>query len=90
MVFPPDLPAQLAKSFGEGSKVWGIILIVGVLIGIGIVASSGLIDVFFPGSGGIGNWMSSDTASTIIVVLLLVGTVYIVIGTGGGTSGGKT
>jgi len=86
MFFKPDLAEQLSALFPKGSKVWSVVLIAGILIGGGILLSSGMINVFIPqatgGLGGIGG-LSEDTILTIGVVLLLAVTVVVVVFAGG-------
>jgi len=86
MFFEPDLAKQLSTFFPKGSKIWSVILIAGILIGGGILVSSGMITVFFPqASGGVGSFggLSEDTILTIGVVLLLAVTVIVVVFVGG-------
>jgi hypothetical protein len=46
MFAPANLPEHLSKKFG--GKMWGGILVLGLLIGAGVFVSSGLMNVFFP------------------------------------------
>jgi hypothetical protein len=50
MFAPPDLSKYLAEKLGRGYL--GIALVIGLIIGLGILISSGLINIFIP--GGIG------------------------------------
>lgn len=81
MFFPPDI----AKSLGEkikGGWFWGVIVTAGILIGIILLISSGLYKVLFPG-GGIGISISNDTLITFGVIALLLGTLVLMVRTGG-------
>ena len=86
MFFQPNLPEQINKIFGAKTTFWSVILVAGILIGGGILVSSGMINVFFPqatsGIGGIGG-LSEDTILTIGVVLLLAVTIVVVVFVGG-------
>ncbi len=88
MFFGQDLSKQLAERFGGNKGFWVAIFGGALLIGAGILMSSGLIDVFFPG-GGLGNWMSSDTSSTIAVAVLILASIWVVVGGGGKSKGGN-
>jgi len=46
MFAPANMPEHLSKKFG--GKMWGGVIILGLLIGAGIFVSSGLMNVFFP------------------------------------------
>lgn len=81
MFFKPNLAEQLSTFFPKGSKIWSVVLIAGLLIGGGILISSGLINVFFPKSFLVG--LPEDTILTIGVVLLLAITVMVVAFVGG-------
>jgi hypothetical protein len=53
MVFPADLPGQLSKAFGSRGGWWAAFLVGGILIGVFIVVTSGLTNVFFPEGSGL-------------------------------------
>ena len=46
MFAPANLPEHLSKKMG--GKMWGGIIVLGLLIGAGVFVSSGLMNVFFP------------------------------------------
>jgi uncharacterized membrane protein YjfL (UPF0719 family) len=73
MFLPPDLPAKLGEKIG-GRAVSGI-LIFGIIIGIAVFLSSGLISAFLPGFG-IGA-ISTDTLLAIAVLIILVATIIV-------------
>jgi uncharacterized membrane protein YjfL (UPF0719 family) len=73
MFLPPDLPAKLGEKIG-GRAVSGI-LIFGIIIGIAVFLSSGLISAFLPGFG-IGA-ISTDTLLAIAVLVILVATIIV-------------
>lgn len=81
MFFPPNLSEQLSKAFGEKGRVWGIIIVAALLVGGGVLFSSGLISVFFP--EGVRIALSSDIFITVAILLLLVITVLVIIVPGG-------
>jgi hypothetical protein len=62
MFMPPDLPKFLSEKFKTG-RMWTVILLVGILVGVIVLISSGLIGVFLPqgislGDGGdSGEWL---------------------------------
>ncbi len=81
MFIQPNLPKQLSEIFGDKKTTfWSVVLVAALLIGGGILVSSGLINIFFP--GGFSSWLSSDTASTIMVVLLVLGVIYVIVSGG--------
>jgi uncharacterized membrane protein YjfL (UPF0719 family) len=87
MFFPPDLAAELQKL--EGFKKHGVaVLVAAIITVIAIVISSGMINIFLPagirfGTGGDIS-LSDETMSSILMVLLLLGTVAVLVlgGTG--------
>lgn len=81
MFFPPNISEQLSKAFGEKGRVWGIIIVAAILVGGGVLFSSGLITVFFP--EGVQIALSSDIFITVAILLLLVITVLVIIVPGG-------
>lgn len=76
MFFKPDLPDQLSSILKTGRGA-GIVLVAGVIIGGGVLFSSGLINVLKP------TWIASETLSTIGVIFLLLITVLIIVVPGG-------
>jgi hypothetical protein len=86
MIFPPDLPAHLAKVFGKGG-FWSIIMIGGLIVGLVILFTSGMSGIFFPAGTG-STWLSEDMLLTIGVLVVLMITVVVLFGLGGVTSGG--
>jgi len=81
MFFEPDLAKQLSARFGAKTTFWSVVLIAGILIGGGILVSSGLVNVFFPQS--VISGLSEDTILTVGVVLLLAITVAVIVFAGG-------
>jgi hypothetical protein len=75
MVFPPDLPGYLGKTFGAGK--WSIVLVGGLIVGLVILFTSGLSGVFFPG-GAAPSWLSEDTLMSIAVVVVLAIVVVVI------------
>lgn len=89
MFMPPDLPAELSKIFKTG-KFGSVILIAGILIGGGILVSSGMIKIFLPQNLFSNMGISDDMILTIGVLLLLVISVGVIVFVGGtGGTGGK-
>ena len=92
MFFPPDLAAELQKL--EGFKKHGVaVLVAAIITVIAIVISSGMINIFLPagirfGTGGDIS-LSDETMSSILMVLLLLGTVAVLVW-GGGNDKGKS
>jgi hypothetical protein len=79
------LPENLPKYIGEKIKTArgvGIIVIAGILIGGAAFVSSGLINVFIP--SGVETVAETELITTIIVILILVGTVIVITYVGGG------
>ncbi|MEM7825388.1 MAG: hypothetical protein QW412_00835 [Candidatus Aenigmatarchaeota archaeon] len=81
MFLPPDLPSKLGEKLG--GRAYGIILITGILIGGGILITSGLINVFFP-TGIIAPGVSEDTVLTIGIIILFFVTILVMVWGGGG------
>lgn len=75
MFLPPDLPKIIGEKFKSG---WGVgaIVIGGIVLGIILLISSGLYNVFSP---NINLKLSDDAIATIVVVALLVGVVAIIV-----------
>jgi len=80
MLVPPDLPSKIMEKIG--GKMW-IILVFGILVGGGILVSSGLINVFFPTGPTFGG-VSEDVVLTVSVVILFFITILILVWGGGG------
>lgn len=78
MVMPAGLPEQIKGALG---KYYGGLLIVFILIGLGVLISSGLWVVFFPTGFGIS--ISDEMVLTIGIVLLMVITVAVIVFIGG-------
>lgn len=86
MFFPPDLATEF-KNLKILEKHGGKFLVLGLLVTVAILVSSGLINVFLPEGfrvGGSGtNFMTDETVSSIAVFALLIGTVLILVWGGG-------
>ena len=76
-VLPPNLPEHLKGNL-KGKYLVGL-LIVFLLIGFGILVSSGLITVFFPAGIGVGGGVSDETVLTLGIVLLMVISVAVIV-----------
>jgi hypothetical protein len=85
MFFPPDLAAQLGKVFNS-KRSTGALLILGLLIALAVLFSSGMITIFIPNSvlSGLNASISGDTITSIVIVALLLGTVLLMVWGGGG------
>jgi len=77
MVFPPDLPGHLAKVFEKKGGFWAIILIGGIIVGIIVLVTSGMTNVFFP-EGGAFAGISEDLLITIGTILALLITIAVI------------
>jgi hypothetical protein len=91
-MFTEDLMKKLGETLGKTG--YGGILVMGILIGVGILISSGLIGVFIPGGiGGTSFYLSSDLVNIIVIMVLLVATIGVIIfatGKSGGGGGGSS
>ncbi|MDI6798995.1 MAG: hypothetical protein QMD12_03340 [Candidatus Aenigmarchaeota archaeon] len=81
MFVPPDLPSKIMEKIG--GRLW-IILVFGILVGSGILVSSGLINVFFP-TGIILAGIPEDVVMTVGVIALFFITIIIMVWGGGKT-----
>ncbi|MEM5766246.1 MAG: hypothetical protein QW423_01255 [Candidatus Aenigmatarchaeota archaeon] len=76
--FGPDLPGKIQEKLG--AKYLGGLLVAGILIGLTLIVTSGLTNVFFPeGFNGLIN-VSEDVVisiATIVVLLIIVGVIVI-------------
>jgi hypothetical protein len=92
MFFPPDLATELQKL--DAVKKHGVaILVMSILALLAITVSSGLVNVFLPqgfrfGEGGTSTFWTDETISSIAMIVLLLGTVFILVW-GGGKSESK-
>jgi signal transduction histidine kinase len=86
MIAPPDLPEHFRKVFEKNTKFWMAVLVGGILVGVIVAVSSGLMTVIFPQIGGVGgvSWptLSENTIEVIGVVLLLVIPLVLIIALG--------
>ena len=87
MFFEEGLTKYLSDRLKTG-RGWGIVLTSSILIGGGILVTSGMLNIFFPGGGGVLPGISEDLALSIGVMLVLVITVLVIVGLGGGRGGG--
>ncbi|MCX6820830.1 MAG: hypothetical protein NT016_02690 [Candidatus Aenigmarchaeota archaeon] len=87
MFFPPDLAAEL-KGLNITGKYGSGILIVGIIVAVGVALTSGLAGLFLPAGWqigtGSGELLSPDNVSSILMIVLLLGTVFILVWGGGG------
>ncbi len=81
MFFPPDLGVQLAKTLNT-QRVVGGILIIGLLVSVGLLFSSGMINIFLP-EDLISSIVSDDILISFVMVALLLGTALIIVWGGG-------
>lgn len=73
MIAPPDLPKHFAEVFKQKPSFWMIILVAGLLVGVAVAVSSGLLSIYFPEGGWIGfPTLSEEIIMSIGVVLILV------------------
>ncbi|TAL48506.1 hypothetical protein EPN87_00435, partial [archaeon] len=79
MVFPAGLGEELAKKFKGGTLI--AFAIFGILIALGVLASSGLTNVFFPKD--LTSGISSDVALTLGIVAAMVLSVMVIAFVGG-------
>lgn len=77
MFAPTNMPEHLAKVF-KGGRMWGAIIILGLLIGAGIFASSGLMNVFFPNIEEIPSDMLWTAVFLAFMVIIVVAIVFVV------------
>lgn len=76
MFLPPDLPKTIGEKIKGGWLVGGLVIL-GLIIGIILLISSGLSKVFFP--QGIGFQFSGETFTTIGIIVLLLAVVGIIV-----------
>lgn len=78
MVFPPDLPGELAKKFGAGH--WAIFLVGGIIVGVFILVTSGMTSIFFP-SGGVPGFpsISEEMIITIGTIVAFIVTIAVIV-----------
>ena len=89
MFLPSNLGEQLAKAFKlseKGGKFGMFVIVFGVLIGLGIFVSSGVINIFFPSGSVIAN-IPQDTIITAATLIVLAITVIVIAGVAGGGEG---
>jgi hypothetical protein len=74
MIAPGDLPEHFKNVFKDKPKVWMALLVGGLLAGVIVAVSSGLVTIYFPDMGGGLSLptLSEDVIMMIGVVLLLV------------------
>jgi len=69
--FGPDLPKQLSEKF-KGGGLFGAILFVGVLVGLAILFSSGLVNVFYSSQApGTPASLPQDIIVTVIMLIMM-------------------
>lgn len=84
LVLPPDLPKVLNEKFKTG--FWSVVIVAGVLVGLMMLITSGLVSVFFgPGTGV--STIPEDILAIAVVMIFLIAGVLIIFGIGG--KGGK-
>lgn len=81
MFFPEDLPRQIGERL-KGAKGVGIVVVAGVLIGFAVLLSSGLTGIVLPDIA-IGGGLTPDTILTLVVIVVLIGSVAAIVGIGG-------
>ncbi|MFH1623251.1 MAG: hypothetical protein ABIA12_01910 [Candidatus Aenigmatarchaeota archaeon] len=88
MFFPPDLAAEL-KSLDILKKHGGKLLFISFVVAAAVLVSSGLVNVFLPVGVGEGFW-TDENVSSVLMLGLLLGTVFIMVwGGGNNNSEGK-
>jgi uncharacterized membrane protein YjfL (UPF0719 family) len=90
MFAPQDLSKTLAEKLGN--KYLGVALLIGLLIGLGLFISSGLINLIIPGgiSGGAGIGLDQDTLILVAFAMLMVITIIVIVGGSSILPGGKS
>ncbi len=89
LFFPPNLAEEIGKRL-KGGKSLGAILVFGILIGGGILFSSGLITVFFPQTLFSGpTALPSDVILTVALLGVLAVILVAIIAPFGGGKGGS-
>jgi hypothetical protein len=90
MFFPPNLAESLGKALNSKTTIGGV-MIFGIVVAIGIMVSSGMIYLFVPEdflSGiGVSGGSLGDLLPSALMVLLLLGTVFLIVWGGGKESG---
>jgi len=82
-VFPPDLPKTLSEKF-HGGSFWMFILVLGFILGTIVLVSSGLFSVFFPATTFGATGIDQDTLLTIGILIILLVSIIVIVGVGGG------
>jgi len=77
MMLPPNLPQLLGEKFKAGGA-WSLIFVGGLLVGIALLITSGLMGVFFP--SGVISTIPEDVISIVAVLAFLLITVIIFVG----------
>lgn len=80
MFLPPDLPKHLAEGLFSGNKAGGI-LVVGIVIGLIILGTSGMWNVLF-GPQVFGETPTDVLVAIVVIVLLVVPIIFITYGGG--------
>jgi len=86
-------PADLSKTLAEklGNKYLGIVLVIGLLVGFGLFISSGLINIIIPGGlTGAGTGIDQDTLILVAFAILMIITIFIIVGGSAIVGGGKS
>jgi len=80
MISPPDLPKHFADVFKTQPSFWIVILVAGLLVGVVVAVSSGLVTIYFPG----GAWptLPEGTIMSLGVVLVLIIPVVLLVALG--------
>ena len=79
MFVPEEGLAKKLTDVGLGKKFYGGLVVVFILIGFGLLISSGLITVFFPQGITLGEGLSDETVLTVGMIILMVGTVVVLV-----------
>jgi len=85
-------PADLSKTLADklGNKYLGIVLVIGLLVGFGLFISSGLINIIIPGGlTGAGTGIDQDTLILVAFAILMIITIFIIVGGSAMVGGGK-
>jgi hypothetical protein len=75
MISPPDLSGHLAKVLGKGGY-WAMFLVAGIIVGVIILITSGMTNIFFPEGGTLS--IPQDLLITIGTIIVLAVTLILI------------
>jgi len=83
MITPTDLPKHFAETFKQKPSFWMIVLVAGILVGVAVAVSSGLLTIYFPEVGGVGfPGLSQEIIVTLGVIVALIIPVLLLVALG--------